>query len=300
MHQPVVTRFAPSPSGGLHLGHAYAAHFACDAARAAGGRFILRIEDIDITRCKPEFAAQILDDLSWLGLQWETPVRRQSDHWDDYRDALERLDRMGVIYPCFCTRQDIAHEIEQSGRAPHGPASGPEGLIYPGICRHLTESERRQKLMTSGNVYSLRLDVAKAIETVGEPLYWHDRAQGKTLAQPQDLGDVVLARREVPASYHLAVTLDDHCQGVTRVTRGADLFHATHIHRLLQALLGLDVPEYHHHPLLTDATGKRLAKRDRALTLAALRHEGKTPADIREMIEKFAANAAKLPVQPYN
>lgn len=284
----VVTRFAPSPTGGLHLGHAWSALFAEAAARAAGGRFLLRLEDIDESRCRPEFAAAILDDLRWLGLVWEEPVRRQSQHMADYRAALARLETQGLIYPCFCTRTDIAREIAQSASAPHGP----DGPLYPGICRHMSARTRAER-QGRGDAYSLRLDVEKAIHAAGGPLYWHDRAQGRIPARPQDLGDVVLARKEIPTSYHLAVTLDDHSQGVTLVTRGEDLFHATHIHRLLQALLGLDVPDYHHHKLLTDAQGKRFAKRDKAQTLAALRQSGVSPAGVRNMIN----TAANAPIQ---
>lgn len=279
MKSKTVTRFAPSPTGGLHLGHAYSALFAYAAAQAAGGRFLVRLEDIDETRCRPEFTAQILADLAWLGLKWEEPVRRQSQHWSDYRAALGQLDAQGLIYPCFCTRKDIALEISQSSNAPHGP----DGPLYPGICRHLGTTERRDRL-ARGDACSLRLDTAKAIKVTGSPLFWHDRTAGRIAARPESLGDVVLARRETPTSYHLAVTVDDHLQGVTLVTRGTDLFHATHIHRLLQALLGYDTPDYHHHPLLTGPDGKRFAKRDKALTLDALRRSGATADDIRKMI----------------
>jgi glutamyl-Q tRNA(Asp) synthetase len=268
---PVVTRFAPSPTGRLHLGHAHSALFGWTAARAAGGRFLLRIEDIDPTRCRPEHIGDLLEDLAWLGLDWETPVRRQSEHMDDYRAALDRLAEMGVLYPCFCTRKDIAAEIARSGHAPHGP----DGPLYPGTCRSLAPAERERRL-AGGESHALRLDVARAVRLAG-PLSWRDRLHGEQLATPEILGDVVLARKETPASYHLAVTVDDHLQGVTLVTRGEDLFFATHLHRLLQALLGFMVPEWHHHALLKSADGVRLAKRDGARTLRSLRDSGQTP-----------------------
>ncbi|HYH21647.1 MAG TPA: tRNA glutamyl-Q(34) synthetase GluQRS [Azospirillum sp.] len=274
-----VTRFAPSPTGHLHLGHAHSALFGWRAAREAGGRFLLRIEDIDPQRCRPEFERDLMEDLAWLGLDWETPVRRQSDHLDDYRVALERLQGMGVIYPCFCTRKDIAAEIARAGHAPHGP----DGPLYPGTCRHLSDAARAARIV-SGAAYALRLDVARAKGLTG-PLRWHDRARGWQEATPEILGDVVLARKDTPTSYHLSVTTDDHLQGVSLVTRGEDLFFATHLHRLLQALLGYDVPDWHHHGLLTNERGERLAKRDKARTLRSLRDAGRTPAEVRAMAE---------------
>ncbi|MGH7126431.1 MAG: tRNA glutamyl-Q(34) synthetase GluQRS [Stellaceae bacterium] len=273
----VVTRFAPSPTGLLHLGHAYSALFAWVCARGAGGRFLLRIEDIDRGRCRPEFAAAVLKDLAWLGLEWDGRVRRQSEHFDDYARALEQLRAIGLIYPCFCTRAEIQAEIAQAGAAPHGS----EGPLYPGTCRGLSAGER-QKRIAAGEAYALRLDVAQAVARAG-PLEWEDSEAGRVAADPLSHGDVVLARKDTPASYHLAVTVDDAIQGVTLVTRGRDLFGATHVHRLLQALLDLPTPRYWHHRLLTDASGKRLAKRDRALTLRALREAGKTSAEVREM-----------------
>ncbi len=270
------TRFAPSPTGYLHLGHAYSALFAYRAA-GAGGRFLLRIEDVDRTRCRPEFEAAILEDLAWLGLRWEQPVRRQSEHMDEYRAALMRLEADGLLYPCFCTRAEIAAEIARSGAAPHGP----DGPVYPGTCRHLAEQDRAAR-RESGKPFALRLDVARAIALAGE-LAWRDRGRGLIEARPERFGDVVLARKETPTSYHLSVTLDDALQGVTLVTRGTDLFEATHIQRLLQALLGLPTPEYHHHALVRDVDGKRLAKRDEAPTLRALRAAGKTPEEVGAM-----------------
>lgn len=272
-----VTRFAPSPTGYLHLGHAYSALFAERAARAAGGRFLLRIEDIDAARCRPEFTDAIFDDLAWLGLTWEEPVRRQSRHMADYGAALAKLQDMGLVYPCFCTRADIAAEIAAAGAAPHGP----DGLLYPGTCRRLDPALRAERI-ARGDGRALRLDVAKALLRTG-PLTWRDRGRGTQEARPEIHGDAVLARKDVPTSYHLAVTVDDHLQGVALVTRGEDLFAATHVHRLLQALLALDVPDYQHHALLTDAEGRRFAKRDRSLTLRALREAGRSPAEVRAM-----------------
>jgi len=279
-----VTRFAPSPSGALHLGHAYAAIVAHDFAKERGGRFLVRIEDIDVSRCRPEHEAALFADLAWLGLTWEMPVRRQSEHLDDYQAALATLDELGVLYPCFCTRREIADEIARSPSAPHGP----EGALYPGICRHLGADEAAER-RTRGDAFALRLDVGKASALAG-PLRFvehgsgPDGEHGEVLATPETLGDVVLARKDIATSYHLAVTVDDARQGVTDVTRGQDLFHATHVHRLLQALLGLAVPAYHHHGLIRDEAGKRLATRDKAHALAALRAAGTTPEQIRRLV----------------
>ena len=273
----IVTRFAPSPTGLLHLGHAYSALFAWVCARGAGGRFLLRIEDIDRGRGRPEFADAILEDLAWLGLEWDGPVRRQSEHFDDYARALDRLTAMGLIYPCFCTRAEIQAEIAQAGGAPHGS----EGPLYPGTCRGRSVEERERRI-AAGESYALRLDMAHAAMRAG-PLAWEDSEAGRVAADPLSHGDIVLARKDTPASYHLAVTVDDALQGVTLVTRGRDLFGATHVHRLLQALLDLPTPRYWHHQLLTDASGKRFAKRNRSLTLRALREAGKTPAEVRAM-----------------
>lgn len=275
----VVTRFAPSPTGHLHIGHAFAAIFAFDAAGTAGGRFLLRIEDIDASRCRPEFEAAILADLAWLGLCWEEPVRRQSDHFADYRAALARLEALGVLYPCFCTRADIQREIAASPAAPHGP----DGPLYPGTCRHLVTAERARR-MAAGEPYALRLDIDKALAGLPAPLTFHDAGHGTITAEPGQFGDVVLARKETPASYHLSVTVDDHLQGVTLVTRGEDLLLATHVHRLLQALLGYAVPAYRHHPLLLDEHGQRFAKRNRSVTLQSLRESGATAAEIRQRV----------------
>lgn len=270
----VVTRFAPSPTGELHLGHAYSALTAWRRARDSGGRFLLRIEDIDIRRCKREFETAILDDLRWLGLDWDGEVRRQSEHFADYGMALDRLDAQGLVYPCFCTRADIAAAVS----APHGP----DGPLYPGTCRHRSPDERRA-LIASGCEFCLRLDGARAAEAAG-PYDFVDETEGRVAGNPLLFGDVVIARKDTPTSYHLAVTVDDHLQGVTLVTRGADLLASTHVHGLLQKLLHYETPRYAHHKLLTDASGRRFAKRDRTQTLRALRENGVSPDKVRTMI----------------
>lgn len=281
MNRANVARFAPSPTGRLHLGHAYAALFAWQKAQEFGGKFILRIEDIDVARCREEFVSGITEDLSWLGLSWELPVRRQSEHLHDYRAALDRLRGQGLLYPCFCTRKEIIVEVAAAGYAPHPLASGTDGVIYPGTCRNLSINERAER-MTKMEHYCWRLDIARASQSVGA-LYWYDHDLGTIAARPTDYGDVVLARKDTPTAYHLAVTVDDALQGVSCVTRGTDLLRATDIHRLLQALLGLPTPDYHHHKLLTDLNGKRYAKRDQAITLQSLREHGKTAAEVVAM-----------------
>ncbi len=268
------TRFAPSPTGYLHLGHAASALF-CVKQAGPDGRFLLRIEDIDQTRCRPEFLAAIYEDLAWLGLSWEEPVRVQSEHFSDYQRVLDRLADMGLLYPCFCTRKDIQAEVARIGNAPHGP----DGALYPGTCRHCSENERAERI-ESGESYALRLDMGRAIKQVGQEMVWFDRGAGKQIATPQIFGDVVLARKDTPTSYHLSVTHDDHLQGITLVTRGQDLFFASHLHRLLQELLGFDVPEYHHHGLLTGPDGKRFAKRDKSKTLRSMREKGLSPKSV--------------------
>jgi glutamyl-Q tRNA(Asp) synthetase len=238
----------------------------------------LRIEDIDRARCRREFETAILEDLAWLGLRWEQPVRRQSEHGADYQAALGRLEARGVLYPCFCTRAAIAAEIAGAAAAPH--AVGP---LYPGTCRRLDPGERHARV-AAGEAHGLRLDAAKAAEIVG-PLHFRDLDRGEHAVDPRLLGDVVLARKDAMTSYHLAVTVDDYLQGVTLVTRGSDLLEATHVHRLLQALLGYAAPLYRHHRLLTDSAGKRLAKRSGAQTLRALRQAGRSADQVREMLE---------------
>ena len=278
-------RFAPSPSGPLHLGHAYSAFFTWAAARARGGSVCLRIEDIDTTRCRPEFTDKIIADLRWLGLRWDGPLCIQSQQRDRYTEALNRLDDMGLLYPCFCTRKSIQREIATAGAAPHGP----EGPLYPGLCRNLTPDEQ-DSYRTRGLTPALRLNLDKALSQIARTrtdLIWHDRTAGQQTATPQILshywGDVVLARKDIGASYHLCVVVDDAHQGITEITRGEDLFTATHLHRLLQALLGLRVPVWSHHRLLCDEKGQRLAKRDHARALETFRTEGYTAADIRAM-----------------
>ncbi len=269
-----VTRFAPSPNGLLHLGHAFSALTAFEAARAAGGRFLLRIEDIDGTRSRPELEAAIYEDLAWLGIAWETPVRRQSEHLAEYAVALARLDETGLVYPCFCTRK----EIEEALTAPHGIA----GTVYPGTCR-LLDADTRAERLASGRSFARRLDLTAALAHTGSLAF--EESGTREAVDPArlhaEIGDVVLARKDVPASYHLAVVHDDALQGVTVVIRGADLAFATPLHRVLQALLALPTPAYRHHRLLTDASGRRFAKRDGAATLRALRAAGVTPAEVR-------------------
>lgn len=285
----IVTRFAPSPTGFLHLGHAFAAFRAREAAR--DGRFALRIEDIDAGRCRSEFEDAILEDLAWLGLRWEEPVLRQSARSFAYREALQRLMARALIYPCFCTRKDIADEIARAGAAPHGD----EGQLYPGLCRDLPEKTRQER-MAAGVPYALRLDAAKAASLIG-PLAFEERGAGPrgesgiVSVDPISLGDVVLARKQMAAAYHLAVVVDDAFQGVTLVTRGNDLFAATHVHRLLQALLDLPAPAYAHHKLILDEHGRKFSKRDRAVTLRGLREKGAAQADIRAMLHS-APNAS--------
>ncbi|MCP4330250.1 MAG: tRNA glutamyl-Q(34) synthetase GluQRS [Alphaproteobacteria bacterium] len=288
----ICTRFAPSPTGHLHLGHAYSALFAWRAARESGGRFLLRIEDIDRGRCRTEFDDAIVEDLAWLGLDWDGPVRRQSAHFTDYRAALDALITAGLLYPCFCTRKDIQREIATIGAAPHGP----DGPTYPGTCRELAPDERAARMET-GAAYALRLDMAAAAAAAG-PLTWTDREAGEVTAKPGAFGDVVLARKDTPTSYHLSVTVDDAVQNVTLVTRGCDLMPSTHIHRLLQALLGLPTPDYHHHPLITDAEGRRFAKRDRPPTLRDLRENGVTADEAAAIAADGQIAAYSFSIQP--
>ncbi len=266
-----VTRFAPSPSGYLHRGHAYSALTAHDAARAARGRFLLRIEDIDASRCRPSFEAAIREDLTWLGLDWDGPVRRQSDHLDDYRAALARLQADGLVYRCFRTRAEVLEEI---GRAPHGPAPVFIGSPLP--------SAEEARLLAEGRPYAWRLSLAAAERRLGgfQVLTFVDEVAGVVQARPDLAGDVVLARKDLGVAYHLAVVVDDALQGVTHVIRGADLFEAAHVQRLLQALLDLPTPRYRHHPLLLRPDGKRFAKRDQAETLRDLRARGVPPGDL--------------------
>lgn len=259
----MLTRFAPSPTGDLHLGHAYSAVLAYDAARGANGRFRVRIDDIDGSRSREAFVAASLADLEWLGIDPDGEPVRQSAHLGDYAAALEQLHARGLVYPCFCTRADIA----QSLAAPHGPS----GAVYPGTCRHLSETERARRMASEQHCW--RLDMARAAALAGD-LVWEEQGQGARAADPSAHGDVVLARKDAPASYHLASTLDDAAMEVTHVIRGADLIASTDVHRLLQALLGLPTPLYRHHGLVCGPDGKRLAKRDAAASLASLREAG--------------------------
>lgn len=282
------TRFAPSPTGRLHLGHAYSALLAHDASRSAQGNFLLRIEDIDTTRCRPEFEAGIYEDLTWLGLDWPTPVRRQSDHFADYAAAIEKLRSLGVLYRCFLTRREIA---EQAASAPHAPGEGADGIVYFGPAQPMSTDEEQARL-ARGDSFAWRLSLRYSQDLLGEEfprLVFVEqdqatKAEHVIAARPQIHGDVILARKDTPASYHLCVVHDDALQDVTHVIRGEDLRSATHIHVLIQKLLGLPTPIYRHHALLTGPDGKRYAKRDRSLTLAALREAGVSPAEIRARI----------------
>jgi glutamyl-Q tRNA(Asp) synthetase len=284
---PPVFRFAPSPNGYLHLGHAFSALLNSDLARQAGGRLLLRIEDIDAARCRPEFEAAMVQDLAWLGIAWQTPVRRQSEHLDVYRDAVGKLAAQGLVYPSFESRAEIAGLVAQreaNGRWPRDPDGAP---LYPGTAKSLAPAERA-RLLESGALYALRLDMEAARARAGA-LGWVEhgegpqRETGTVTAQPQVWGDVILARKDTPTSYHLAVVLDDALQGVTDVVRGQDLFWSTSVHRLLQQLLDLPQPAYRHHRLLRDGAGQKLSKSTWATGLRELRAAGATPADIRRL-----------------
>jgi len=285
---PPVFRFAPSPNGYLHLGHALSALLNADMACAGRGRFLLRIDDIDATRCRPEYEAAIYEDLAWLGVTWEQPVWRQSEHTDEYRAALVRLDEQGLVYPSFESRAEIAMMV--AGRDAKGPwPRDPDGApLYPGNAKALTSSERQRRI-DAGEPYALRLDMAAACARVGS-LTWTDTGQGPSgetdtvTADPRAWGDIILGRKDAPASYHLAVVVDDAAQGVSDVVRGNDLFHATSAHRLLQTLLGLPEPRYRHHRLILDADGRKLSKSTTATGLCELRATGASPADIRRQL----------------
>jgi glutamyl-Q tRNA(Asp) synthetase len=285
---PPVFRFAPSPNGYLHLGHAFSALLNHDLAQRAGGRLLLRIEDIDPARCRPEYEDAIYEDLGWLGVRWEAPVRRQSGHFADYRHALEKLSAQGLVYPSFESRAEIAKLVaarEADGAWPRDPDGAP---LYPGTAKQLSADERR-RLIASGAPYALRLDMGAALARAGE-LTWTEQGEGPdgetgaVAANPQAWGDVILARKETPTSYHLSVVVDDALQGVTDVVRGQDLFHATSVHRLLQRLLGLPEPAYRHHRLIRDEAGAKLAKSSGSTGLRELRAAGKTPTDISRMV----------------
>jgi glutamyl-Q tRNA(Asp) synthetase len=285
---PPVFRFAPSPNGYLHLGHAYSALLNFNLARERGGKFLLRIEDIDATRCRPEYEAAIYEDLAWPGIAWETPVRRQSEHFAAYRDAIAKLSAQGLIYPSFESRAETARLVaarEKEAPWPRDPDGAP---LYPGTAKSLSSAERQQR-MASGAPYALRLDMDAAIAHAGS-LAWTEQGAGPAgetgavAAQPQAWGDVILARKETPTSYHLSVAIDDALQGVTDVVRGEDLFWSTSVHRLLQQLLGLPQPVYRHHRLIRDEAGQKLSKSTQATGLRELRAAGATPTKIRQLV----------------
>lgn len=285
---PPVFRFAPSPNGELHLGHARSALLNEQLARLSGGRLLLRIEDIDLARCTPEFEAAIYSDLEWLGLDWERPVRRQSDHFADYAAALEKLKKMGVVYPAFMSRgqvRDYIADLETSSR--HWPRDPDGAPLYPGVERDMSRREANKRIK-AGDRHSWRLNVDAALALAPKSLTWTELGSGprsetgKIPAKPQTWGDVVLSRSDAPASYHLAVTVDDAGQGVTDIVRGQDLFHATSVHRLLQALLGLPEPVYRHHALVMGSDGRKLSKSERHSGLRELREEGVSPQEVRE------------------
>jgi glutamyl-Q tRNA(Asp) synthetase len=285
---PPVFRFAPSPNGFLHLGHAYSALLNFDAARASGGRLLLRIEDIDTVRCRPEFETAIYEDLAWLGIAWEAPVRRQSRHFADYRAAIDKLAARGLIYPSFESRAEIARLVAQREANAPWPRDPDGAPLYPGVAKSLTPDERARRL-ASGAPHALRLDMAAACALAGD-LGWSEHGEGPVgetgavAARPQAWGDVILARKETPTSYHLCVVIDDALQGVTEVVRGVDLFWSTSLHRLLQRLLDLPQPIYRHHRLILDGEGRKLSKSTDATGLRELRAAGATPADIRRLV----------------
>ncbi len=280
------TRFAPSPNGELHVGHAFSALFSERFARERGGFFLLRIEDIDTTRTREHYVEGILEDLRWLGLQWEEPVRRQSRHMDDYSAITERLKEEGLLYPCFCTRRQIAARLEGSRDWPRDPDGRP---LYPGTCRSLSATERKTRI-AAGEEHAWRLDMKEALRRIRRPLAWHEEGtgpsgeHGRITAHPSRWGDIILARKDIGTSYHVAVACDDALQGITHVTRGQDLFHATAVHRLLQELLDLPEPAYVHHPLITDDSGRKLSKRFRDRSLRILREDGTDPEELRRAL----------------
>ena len=279
----VITRFAPSSTGHLHLGHAYSAWLGWQRARISGGSFLVRLEDIDTPRCKPEYVDSILEDLRWLGLEWDGDVRLQSDFLPDYSNAISKLHARGVLYPCFCSRSEIARALA----APHGGERK-----YPGTCRHMSLAERNARL-ANGDNYALRLNVELALEAVWD-FGFYEEDIGYIDGRPETLGDVVLGRRDHLVSYHLCVVCDDAAQRISHVTRGQDLFDATHTHVLLQRLLGLPTPTYAHHPLVLDAAGRRLAKRDGAATLRGMREAGVSPATVLSQLRMVDKQNATL------
>jgi glutamyl-Q tRNA(Asp) synthetase len=276
-------RFAPSPNGYLHLGHAFSALMNREMAAASGGSLLLRMEDIDVERCRPEFEQAIYEDLAWLGLFWEAPVRRQSEHFDAYSEALASLEQRGLVYPCFCSRSDVVNAIGERSDWRRDPDGSP---LYPGTCKHLSAAERRVRL--AGQPAALRIDMEAALAQARQTIVWREfggGAQRRDIAgDPRVWGDAVLSRKDIPASYHIAVVVDDAVQGITDIVRGEDLYAATSLHRLLQILLDLPTPAYHHHELLRDAAGRKLSKSLRARSLRAMRREGITPAEIKDQL----------------
>ena len=285
---PPVFRFAPSPNGYLHLGHAFSALLNFDLARESGGQFLLRIEDIDATRCRPEFEAAIYQDLGWLGLSWETPVRRQSEHFSEFREAVEKLSRDGLVYPAFESRAEIARLVAEREAVAPWPRDPDGAPLYPGAAKTFSAAARRQ-LIEQGLPYALRLDMAAACARAPD-LSWVEHGEGPggetglVAARPEAWGDVILARKETPTSYHLSVVIDDALQGVTDVVRGQDLFWSTSVHRLLQTLLGIPQPAYRHHRLILDGAGQKLSKSTKATALREWRGQGATPAEIRRLV----------------
>jgi glutamyl-Q tRNA(Asp) synthetase len=277
-------RFAPSPNGYLHLGHAYSALQNEKVARELGGELLVRIEDIDIERCRKSFEEALFEDLAWLGIEWQPPARRQSEHFADYSNALDGLRERGLLYPCFCTRSDVTRVVGGARDWPRDPDGTP---LYPGTCRHMSEEERVHRLNAGQNA-ALRINMDEAMGLAGMRLGWCEFGEGDAprdvSAEPALWGDAVIGRKDIPASYHIAVVVDDALQGITDVVRGQDLFDATSLHRLLQALLDLDAPHYHHHTLLRDSSGDKLSKSARAKSLRSLRAEGFTPQDVRRRL----------------
>jgi len=285
---PPVFRFAPSPNGYLHLGHAYSALLNFDLARQCGGAFLLRIEDIDATRCRPEYEAAIYEDLAWLGIAWEAPVRRQSEHFAVYREAIDKLSALGLIYPSFESRAEIARLVEAREKVAPWPRDPDGAPLYPGTAKSLSPDER-QRMTASGAPFALRLDMEAAMARAGQ-LAWIEQGAGpggetgEVAARPEAWGDVILARKETPTSYHLSVVIDDALQGISDVVRGEDLFWSTSVHRLLQQLLGISQPVYRHHPLFRDAAGQKLSKSTQATGLRELRAAGASPTKIRQLV----------------
>jgi glutamyl-Q tRNA(Asp) synthetase len=280
-----VFRFAPSPNGHLHLGHAYSALLNQRMAQATGGRLLLRMEDIDRERCTPELERSMQEDLRWIGLDWEQPVRRQSEHFAIYRQALDRLIAMDLVYPAFLSRGGIRHEIEKTA-ATDWPRDPDGALLYPPVDRELSKCERDRRI-SAGQPFSWRLHMDHAIAHAGEPLSWREiaPAEARINARPQDWGDVIIARKDMPTSYHLSVVIDDALQGVTHVVRGKDLFHATSVHRLLQQIFGIEPPLYHHHALILDRDGEKLSKSRKDVSLRDLRDAGTTRQQIFDLVD---------------